>query len=362
MTDTFKDKKEFYLKTVSGQLILINVFIFVLMSLWDKSLLAPSQSALDAWGASIPNKLARGEYWRFFTANFIHFGLIHLWFNCTALKIVGYQIERLIPKKLFLAIYLLSGVIAISTSAFLNLSAGAGASGAIFGLIGIGVVIEILLDKKSLFETFKAPNSFKKNLMFFLRKRPFFALSIINVCFAIVVNLITGFFDLRIKVDNAAHISGMISGALLFYSFIKIIDKEAPFTSRLKGIIILLCLSLGLIQSISTLSFSNFIEMKYISKGKESEDLVTSYYHYNQSLKINPFNKEALFLRGTAALLYGDRHTAFKDFKSVLSREYPEGEFNQLMDQLEKEGKLQEKEMLKLLISEAKKYLKVKNP
>jgi membrane associated rhomboid family serine protease len=99
---------------------------------------------IDRLGAEIPIRVAQGEYWRFLTAMFLHFGIFHLALNAYALWIFGQFVERVFGRVRFLTLYLLTGFLAgVASYAFAPLTiAGlltpsAGASGAIFGLFGV---------------------------------------------------------------------------------------------------------------------------------------------------------------------------------------------------------------------------------
>ena len=83
-----------------------------------------------------PRVTVLGEYWRLFTANFLHIGLMHLAFNLYALYIVGTEVEMFYGPARFLVIYLLTGLSGAIASYAFTYGLSAGASTAIFGLIG----------------------------------------------------------------------------------------------------------------------------------------------------------------------------------------------------------------------------------
>jgi membrane associated rhomboid family serine protease len=87
--------------------------------------------------------VAHGEYWRLITAAFLHYGPIHLLFNMVALWWFGSLLEQRIGSGKYLLLYLVSGL-AGSAGALLfsPLTPTVGASGAIFGVLGAGLVLE----------------------------------------------------------------------------------------------------------------------------------------------------------------------------------------------------------------------------
>jgi rhomboid protease GluP len=111
----------------------VNAIVWLLMTFRGGS---TDTIVLTHFGAKVPWLVATGEYWRLFTANFLHIGFIHLAFNSYALYSLGPQIESLFGRSRFLVIYLLSGLMGNVASYVLSESLSAGASGAIFGLVG----------------------------------------------------------------------------------------------------------------------------------------------------------------------------------------------------------------------------------
>jgi len=87
--------------------------------------------------------VAHGEWWRLITAAFLHYGPFHLLMNMLALYWFGSLLERRIGSGRFLLLYLVSGL-AGSAGALLwsPLVPTVGASGAIFGILGAGLVLE----------------------------------------------------------------------------------------------------------------------------------------------------------------------------------------------------------------------------
>jgi rhomboid protease GluP len=130
---------------ISVIILTINILLYVLMALVeirngggaDAFMQSASNSVLAGFGALYPGALADGEWWRLVTWNFLHIGLMHLLFNSMALYQVGPQVEEIFGPAKFIFIYLATGVAAGLASLFLLPSLTAGASGSLFGLIGL---------------------------------------------------------------------------------------------------------------------------------------------------------------------------------------------------------------------------------
>src|SRR5690606_19573416 len=112
------------------------------------SILLPDEDVLIRYGAKSTYHLIHGEFWRLFTPMFVHVGLIHFALNSLALFYIGTHIERVVGPRWFLTIYLLSGVTGGIASALFMFGLSAGASGAIFGLLGVGFVFERLIYRR----------------------------------------------------------------------------------------------------------------------------------------------------------------------------------------------------------------------
>jgi membrane associated rhomboid family serine protease len=125
------------------------------------------------------------QYYRVFTAMWLHANVEHIFFNMISLLIVGPAVEVLLGRARFLALYLIAGLGGSVGSYLLgpHNAAGIGASGAIMGVMGAYVVIG-------------------------LRRH----LPIAPVVGLIVLNLAIGFFG---NIDWRAHLGGLATGAVL---------------------------------------------------------------------------------------------------------------------------------------------------
>ncbi len=94
-------------------------------------------------GALYGPAVATGDWWRLFTAPFLHYGPIHLAFNMLALWWFGSAVELAIGRGRYLLLYLVSGLAGSAGALlFAPTSVTVGASGAIFGILGAAVVLE----------------------------------------------------------------------------------------------------------------------------------------------------------------------------------------------------------------------------
>ena len=102
------------------------------------SMLGPSSRVLDFLGAVDPHSIrVEHEWWRVVTAAFLHLGLIHIAFNMTALNSLGRTLEEFYGPIRFILVYMGSAIGGSLVIVAAN-QAAAGASGAIFGLLGAG--------------------------------------------------------------------------------------------------------------------------------------------------------------------------------------------------------------------------------
>jgi rhomboid protease GluP len=118
-------------------LIIINVVCFILFSI----LISINSNFLDYIALKPSNIITNFYFWTFLTSMFMHAGFLHLFVNMFSMLFVGNLVERIIGKRRFLSLYLLSGLFAgmffVLISLFFpseNVYA-VGASGAIFGLL-----------------------------------------------------------------------------------------------------------------------------------------------------------------------------------------------------------------------------------
>lgn len=167
-------------------LILLCVIVFVLMYVLGNG--SENIETLVMFGANWQPLVKAGEVWRLFTSMFLHIGIIHLVCNMYSLWIIGRQLETFLGKFKFLIVYLGSGILGSLLSVVVHSSVSAGASGAIFGLMG--------------------------SLLYFGYHYRLYLGSVMKtqVIPVILINLLIGFT--LSGIDNFAHIGGLIGGYL----------------------------------------------------------------------------------------------------------------------------------------------------
>ncbi len=138
MKDAEEAEEVFSEKTpyITYALIAINVLIFILMYVFGKG--SGDLNTLIKFGALNKLLVLKGEYYRLITSAFLHIGIIHLICNMYALYILGKDIETYFGKIKFCIIYFVSALVgSLLSLVFMDeFVISAGASGAVFGLMG----------------------------------------------------------------------------------------------------------------------------------------------------------------------------------------------------------------------------------
>ena len=136
---------DFLASKVTTILIIINVGIFLLET---KDGGSTNRDVALKFGAQYQPLIRQGQYYRLFTAMFLHFGVYHLLFNMYALSVIGPAVDYVCGPVIFLIVYLGAGLAGNIATMILDEKRGngnlsAGASGCIFGLLGAGFVLAI---------------------------------------------------------------------------------------------------------------------------------------------------------------------------------------------------------------------------
>ncbi|RLM58655.1 RHOMBOID-like protein 2 [Panicum miliaceum] len=169
---------------------------FAFQPLRENPLLGPSSATLVKMGALDVSKVVHGRQgWRLLTCMWLHAGVVHLLINMLCLLFIGIRLEQEFGFVRIGAVYLISGFGGSLMSAlFIRSSVSVGASGALFGLVGS--MLSELITNWSLYANKVA--------------------ALVSLVAVIAVNLALGVLP---RVDNFAHIGGLLSGFLLGFVF-----------------------------------------------------------------------------------------------------------------------------------------------
>ncbi|OCA91108.1 rhomboid family intramembrane serine protease [Bacillus sp. FJAT-27225] len=193
--------------------MVLQIVVFIFLELSGGS---TNPSTLIEFGAKFNPLILQGEWWRFFAPIFLHIGFLHLAMNTLGLYFVGTAVERILGSARFLFVYLLAGFGGSLASFLFSHDLSAGASGAIFGLLGALLYFGV---------TF--PN------LFFRTMGP-------TVFFIIIFNLVFGFSVSM--VDNAGHLGGLVGG-FLAAGIVHFPKKKKPFLQL--GFVLFSVLAIG---------------------------------------------------------------------------------------------------------------------
>lgn len=194
---TMKKEWRRMFRPVNTVLVAVNILVFLLLCF--------SGDVMDATfmanhGAMVWDRVVeQGQWYRLLTSTFMHFGIEHLIQNMLVLLLIGARLERILGGKRYVIVYLGSGLVASLSSLFFTLAenpytVSAGASGAIFGVMGglLWLILKDVIQK---------------------RRQRIREIGLSGMIFVIVSALSYGF--MTTGVDNAAHVGGLIGGFIL---------------------------------------------------------------------------------------------------------------------------------------------------
>lgn len=176
-------------------LIGVNAFVFLITLLTGGSQSTVfeqgamlSSTAVNSTG-NVLTGVADGAYWRLITSAFLHQGYLHILFNMYALYIFGPMLEQALGLRRFIAMYVTT---AVAASVFVYILAPAnaltiGASGAVFGLFAVALVMLIKAGK--------------------------------DVRFLLLLLVLNGLLSTQGNISWQGHLGGFVSGAILGVAF-----------------------------------------------------------------------------------------------------------------------------------------------
>ena len=191
-------------------LIAANVFVFLILQLWGKVGTYDYMNFMRRGGV-YPSDVQEGQYWRLLTSTFMHFDFEHIMNNMLILACAGVILEKALGHIRYLVLYLLAGVGGSTLSCMQMIyrkeeALAAGASGAIFGIIG--ALLWIVIRHKGRYETLTGG----------------------GLVFMIVLSIYSGVKNGG--VDNWGHIGGLLMGFLLAIILYRKERKAVDFDSE----------------------------------------------------------------------------------------------------------------------------------
>lgn len=178
-------------ETVTGMLLVILMVVYLVGDVFLNSNL---QERFLLWAGNSSATIQEGEWWRVFTALFLHANWLHLTMNGAGLWIFGTAVEKTMGRWRFLVVFLMAGALGNLASAFVaHYDVAIGASGGIFGVIGAFTVAVWRL---------------RSPMYHALRRR-------LLVVLALMVATDFTIGGLEPQVDNLAHVGGFVSGILI---------------------------------------------------------------------------------------------------------------------------------------------------
>jgi membrane associated rhomboid family serine protease len=201
---------------VTKILVGLNVVVYLITVAQGSGLNNPGGSLFNKWALFGP-LVHHGDWWRLITSAFLHASVIHIAFNMLALWWLGSPVEMVLGRVRFIGLYLVSGLAGAAGALVANPNAvTVGASGAIFGLLGAGLILE-----------WQATGSIAGNYL---------TLILINLAISFAVP----------GISIGGHVGGLIGGILATLAFARFGRGHAAYGKLgLLGIASLLAIAAG---------------------------------------------------------------------------------------------------------------------
>ena len=248
---------------VTYAIIGINVLIWLLTLTQGASIVNTTADKLFVWGGNAASEVQKGEWWRLLSATFLHSGFLHVAMNMLGLYTAGVVVERIYGPRLFLIIYLGSGLVgsALSLHFSAQQAVSVGASGAVFGVTG-ALLVAVFQHRD------KLPKVFSKQMLS-------------GVGFFVLYSLMQGLG--KHGIDNAAHIGGLVGGCLAAFILPERFDMtyfQRTFAKRTVAALVIL--------SAATLSLAAMAPQAAIDQARvfaSNEILAQAFKRFDQGAK-----------------------------------------------------------------------------
>lgn len=193
------------------------------------------------FGASASPNVVGGQWWRLITSTFVHVTILHIVLNMWCLWNLGLFGEPLLGRQGLIWVYLLTGTAGMLLSLTWSLltrqpALVAGASGAVFGIAGILIV---LLSNRKLSLPWEELRALRRQVIFF---------AVANLAIGIGPSLLEKVTPNLPRIDNSAHIGGFAAGlALGLPLFPRMTSGRSSYRARQRATFVIAALLLGLV-------------------------------------------------------------------------------------------------------------------
>ena len=248
---------------------------------------------------------------------------------------IGYQIEHILGSKWFVGLYMAAGIFGNLTSCVFSLSLSAGASGALFGLLGAGYRLEGLVS-----DAFD-----QAGVKVRPRRGIYSGMVITNIILGVIIPVI----------DNAAHIGGLIAGWLLVEAMLRTrpnrLRKKNKLIAALIYSVLILFSSFAIARTVDPVVVID----RYLEAASKAGDAQEAYYDYTEVLRIKPLEPRARLLRGRLLIQNKLAQDGLTDIEKAINAGASENSVESVIEELKMTGHIFEAEMIKRMYEESKK-------
>ena len=262
------------------------------------------------FGAMFGPLIGSGDYWRLFTAMFLHVGIAHLFFNSLGLFIFGQIVERAFGHARFAIIYVLAGLFGSVFSVLFNpLAIAAGASGAIFGIVGALAAFFLV----------------QRDLLGAIGQR-----SLVGILFIMVIQFLYGLNTPG--VDNWAHLGGLLGGLAIGLALAPRYDVQRSPLGEIVGfldrnplkkavwapITAAVVLGVAIAVAVALLPDNPFTRLVVAERYYEQRDFAGALAEIDNAIEMDPSFGRSYYVRARVLVGLGDLATARTELSSAI--------------------------------------------
>ena len=295
------------LPVVTYALLAVNILVFAAAQAAGAG---DDPEILLDYGAMFSPLIADGQYWRLFTAMFLHADVPHILFNGLGLLLFGGIVERTYGHLRYAAIYVIAGLAGSVLSFGMNsIAIGAGASGAIFGVLG-------------------ALGAF-----FAVQRNTIGKPARINLAaVAVMAGISLAYGLVTPRIDNWAHLGGLIGGVAMGLALSPTLRPMIALDWQAPGYLWMppplarwwavpaaaAVLAVGTAVGALTLPDNPYTHLFLAERRIEAGDSAGAVPELNEALRLEKSLARAYYLRGTIRAELGDVDGAIADLGAAI--------------------------------------------